>query len=1043
MSVKTVLRLAVCGLLALLAGPASAYNHPELNWRMIETGHFRVLYHQGEEDLAREGSRVAEEIYPRVTGYYGYEPAGKTAIIFQDTDDEAYGESSYFQNTILITATSLDLLLRGRVDWLKNVITHEFTHLVSLELADRFGPRIPLLILSVLESGSGRGRPGVFRYLDLAGSVPVPGSITPSWFSEGAAQAGSTRFGSDFWDSYRNTFLRASWLEGKVMSLDEMGALSGKDAWEGEQVYNQGFSICRYLEGRYGPGILRDLAREQGRGWHFNFGNTVRKVSGRDLPAVYAEWRKWLSEEYGKELEGITGNETAGEKFAGKGRLNLFPRFSPDGEWIAYVSSGNSDFLTESLVITTREKGGGSIFIAGGVNSGAGFSPDGKRLVYSRDDLFDLKGNHFSDLYVYDLEESSEMKITDGLRASNPVWSPDGTKIAFINNEGGDRNLWLLDLSRDQDDLAPLTGFAGGSQIFSPVFSPSGDLIAFGILKEGNEEIYSVDLSGKVQPLVSGPANERDPAWVNGSRLLYSSDEGGIFNLFELDLTTGEKRRLTRVKTGAFMPAPDPQGEGVVYSYFTTDGFRIYQMQVAGSQSQVASKSSSQIPSIDNLRPAAQTMLPEKSDLPQHSISRLPSASVYSEPVTGYLLPATNVDRPYHFTLLPPLVFPELVYEDDQGFRGGAVVALSDLLDKHTLTGEFLFGESQDYTLQYVNRQWHPTFFLEGGFHQHNYRWDEKRTRDIDGEQVGVKDSYDLSSDSSIFRVGPWYVWADSFLSSPFYRLRILNAKGKLDEFNDQGELIGTGVLPLLREQCQQVGLILGHSQFSPVRDWEAHPRGGREVTLIYSAGFSNFNREVGDLIEAGKREYSGTYNDYRFQEIFFNWNENLALPLDSALEANLALGFIDRDVYLWDEFYAGGSMEFVGMGEFRTLTELPGYPAFNPSLRGERLGIIKLSYRIPVLNVRKQVGIFYFNRVYLSLFGDAGNIINLLIVPHPGLGDYFDPDRILTDLGAEIRISSNIFYAYPWGTFIRLAHGFRDPEKEPVRIYLGIGTGF
>jgi hypothetical protein len=396
-------------------------------------------------------------------------------------------------------------------------------------------------------------------------------------------------------------------------------------------------------------------------------------------------------------------------------------------------------------------------------------------------------------------------------------------------------------------------------------------------------------------------------------------------------------------------------------------------------------------------------------------------------------------DRPYRFSLLPVSVFPELIYEDDQGFRGGAVVAVSDLLEKHSLTGEFLFGETQDYSVQYMNRQWHPTIFLEGGFHKHNYRWETRR--DIDGQQV--KDSYHLDSDSSNFRAGPWYVWSDSFISSPFYRLRILNARGRLDEYDTRGELIGVGILPHLREQCQQVGLILGLSQFSPVRDWDAHPRGGREVMLIYSAGFSNFNREVEDLIETDGRESPKKYNDYRFREVFFTWTENVSLPLESALETNLSLGYINRDVYLWDEFYAGGSMEFVGMGEFRTLTELPGYPAFHPSLRGERLGIIKLSYRIPVLKIKKQIGIFYFNRVYLSVFGDAGNIINLLTVPHPDLKDYFDPDRILTDLGAEIRISSNIFYAYPWGTFIRLAHGFRDPENEPVRVYLGIGTGF
>ncbi|MCX5868468.1 MAG: DPP IV N-terminal domain-containing protein [Proteobacteria bacterium] len=1059
------------GLVILLAGPASAYNHPELNWRVIETGHFRILYHQGEEVMAREGSRVAEEIYPRVTGYYGYEPAGKTVIIFQDTDDYAYGESSYFQSAILITATSLDLPLRGRADWLKNVITHEFTHLVSLKLADRFGPHLPLLIFSILESGSGEGRPRVFHYLDLAGSFPIPGSISPSWFSEGIAQLGSTRFGSDTWDNYRDTFLRASWLADQVLSLDEMGILSGKDAWEAELVYNQGFSFCRFLEERYGPEMSGKLAAEQGRGWHWNFGNTIKQVLGRDLPAVYAEWLAWLSEGYREELEGIAENEIAGEKFAGKGRLNLSPRFSPDGEWIAYVSSDRSDFMAESLLIVPREKGGNPIFVAGGVNSGASYAPDGRSLLYSREDLFDWRGNHFSDLYVYDLAERSETKITDGLRAFNPAWSPDGTRIAFINNEGGDRNVWLLDLTRDEAELKPLTQFSGGAQLFSPAFSPAGDRIAFGILDRGNEEIYSVDLSGKVHPLVSGPANERDPAWVDESHLLYSSDQGGIFNLYLLDLASGERKQLTRVKTGAFMPVPDPQGKGIVYSYFTAEGFRINwlsldssrdKLSIVNSLSPIVNRQSSivnllspivnrQSSIVNSLSPIVNRQLLIVNSLSpivnrQSSIVNSLSPIVNRQssivnslsPIVNrqssivnftYPLPVTGIDHPYHFSLLPVAVFPEFIYEDEQGFKGGAIVMASDLLGKHTLMGEFLFGENQDYTVQYLNSMWHPTFYLEGGYYIRNLRWEEKRKE--------VENSYDLKTKWSNFQVGPQYIFQDSFLVSPFYRFRVLNTEGLKDEYHfDSGQLFQYAYLPL-RQERQQAGLILWHLQFSPTKDWGAHPRGGRQVLFIYSAGFSNFNREVEDVIETGNGESNRFYNDYRYHQLFLDWTENFALPLDSALETSLSLGWINRDVYFWDEFFAGGSMEFTGMGEFRTRSDFPGFPAFH--LRGERLGIFHLSYRLPVLGIKKQVGFFYFNRVYFSIFGDAGNVIQSV----RGFRHLLDPDDIKIDAGCEIRLSSNIFYSYPWGTFIRLAHGFPDPEKEPVRVYVGIGTGF
>ncbi|MFQ6067070.1 MAG: hypothetical protein ACE5K3_07315, partial [bacterium] len=50
------------------------FNHPELRWKVIETPHFLIHYHQGEETFARASARIAEEIYPGVTSDLGYQP---------------------------------------------------------------------------------------------------------------------------------------------------------------------------------------------------------------------------------------------------------------------------------------------------------------------------------------------------------------------------------------------------------------------------------------------------------------------------------------------------------------------------------------------------------------------------------------------------------------------------------------------------------------------------------------------------------------------------------------------------------------------------------------------------------------------------------------------------------------------------------------------------------------------------------------------------------------------------------------------------------
>ncbi|HAE87565.1 TPA: biopolymer transporter Tol, partial [Candidatus Marinimicrobia bacterium] len=103
-------------------------NHPELNWHTFESEHFVYHYHDGTEQTARMVMKVAEEMYPHVTGLYNFEPATKTQIVIQDTDDYANGGAYYFENKILLWASPLQFDLRGNHNWIRNVFTHEFSH---------------------------------------------------------------------------------------------------------------------------------------------------------------------------------------------------------------------------------------------------------------------------------------------------------------------------------------------------------------------------------------------------------------------------------------------------------------------------------------------------------------------------------------------------------------------------------------------------------------------------------------------------------------------------------------------------------------------------------------------------------------------------------------------------------------------------------------------------------------------------------------------------------------------------------------------------
>ena len=77
------------------------YNHPELDWKEIETEHFIICFHDETKRSAAETAIIVEEIYHKVTRLYDFYPDEKTYIIIKDVDDYSNGSAYFYDNKIL------------------------------------------------------------------------------------------------------------------------------------------------------------------------------------------------------------------------------------------------------------------------------------------------------------------------------------------------------------------------------------------------------------------------------------------------------------------------------------------------------------------------------------------------------------------------------------------------------------------------------------------------------------------------------------------------------------------------------------------------------------------------------------------------------------------------------------------------------------------------------------------------------------------------------------------------------------------------------
>ena len=69
---------------------AAAYD-PKLTWRVLETPHFHIHFHGGEEQLAQELADMAEDIYTEMSTELLWEPDQPTQVVLVDNTDSANG----------------------------------------------------------------------------------------------------------------------------------------------------------------------------------------------------------------------------------------------------------------------------------------------------------------------------------------------------------------------------------------------------------------------------------------------------------------------------------------------------------------------------------------------------------------------------------------------------------------------------------------------------------------------------------------------------------------------------------------------------------------------------------------------------------------------------------------------------------------------------------------------------------------------------------------------------------------------------------------
>jgi Tol biopolymer transport system component len=173
---------------------------------------------------------------------------------------------------------------------------------------------------------------------------------------------------------------------------------------------------------------------------------------------------------------------------------------------------------------------------------------------------------------VIDADGSGATNVSNDPAAdTDPVWSPDGTRIAFVRAGEGHTNIWVMNADgTGQVNLTPgpfATGTpacpdSNGGYGVNPTWSPDGRRIAYA----SNGEIMVMNADGRGKTSLSCTAGsvtaESQPAWGANGQIAYVRGN----DVWTMDGAGGRQRPLTATNAGEQAPDWSPTADRLAYT---------------------------------------------------------------------------------------------------------------------------------------------------------------------------------------------------------------------------------------------------------------------------------------------------------------------------------------------------------------------------------------------------------------------------------------------------------------------------------------------
>jgi hypothetical protein len=555
--------LALLAVALLLASPAGAQyfgknkvRYDTFDWKVYPTPHFRISFYDRVEPSLPKVASFAESAYDHLARRFNYQIQDPVPLLAFATHAE-FEQTNVISDFIPEGVGAFAVPARNRmvlpVDLpdadLEQLITHELTHIFQYEIL--FQSKLSKAITS----------------------------SPPQWFMEGMAS-----FMAQDEDSKAQAVMRDAVLSDRVPSV--ASNVSGYFS------YRFGNKVFTFVESEWGLDGLRDFIFEFRNSLGGRVNKPIKRAFDLDVEEFDARFRSWLRQYY-QQAEVERGDPREfGPVFRVQeesGSVETSPAASPSGDLIAAFSTYKQDVDVVLLGVPNRTlyrnltHGNTTEYqyvVAQALTVGPdrgrdlAISPDGNQVaVFARKE----RGRVLLLLDAIKGGITTEYPIAVD-QAMSPAFSPDGASLAFHAFAGGRADIYILDLASGQ--VRNFTDDAAYDA--APTYSPDGTFLVYTSQSSEDAKLYEASLANPKQrrQLTFGPGADEGAAFSNdGKRLYFASDrDGGVFDIYGLNLENRALVRLTKVIGSALAPVPlvTRDGERVVYQAYTKGRYYLY-----------------------------------------------------------------------------------------------------------------------------------------------------------------------------------------------------------------------------------------------------------------------------------------------------------------------------------------------------------------------------------------------------------------------------------------------------------------------------------